>query len=319
VSEPIATWNPARGAWETSALNLLCGHLVPFSRTWPRSGSMRNGRCFQRPEWVPATSAGESSFSDGLLPTPVAHDDGKTPEAHLAMKARMPGGPCYSITSLAVAAQTLLPTPQSHDRAGAKTPEQIAVMRERGAGVHNLNETVAHDLLPTPRASANENRQTRRTPSQEAGDRGLCLAAEVLELLPEPAESLLPTPSAADGGGRSPEPQRGPEWGTAAAWHRPGAFGRYEAAVRHHEQALGRVVPSPVQPGKTGNPQLAPAFSEWMMGLPAGWVTDVPGLSRNAQLKVIGNGVMPQQGALALALLLDRAGFAGFKEAGEAA
>ena len=53
-----------------------------------------------------------------------------------------------------------------------------------------------------------------------------------------------------------------------------------------------------------------------MMGLPAGWVTDVPGLTRNAQLKVIGNGVMPQQGALALRLLLGRAGFA---EAGEAA
>lgn len=44
------------------------------------------------------------------------------------------------------------------------------------------------------------------------------------------------------------------------------------------------------------------------MGLPEGWVTDVPGLSRNAQLKAIGDGVMPQQAAMALRLLLDRAG-----------
>lgn len=44
-----------------------------------------------------------------------------------------------------------------------------------------------------------------------------------------------------------------------------------------------------------------------MMGLPAGWVTDVPGLSRNDQLHAIGNGVVPQQGALALRMLLDRA------------
>lgn len=40
------------------------------------------------------------------------------------------------------------------------------------------------------------------------------------------------------------------------------------------------------------------------MGLPEGWVTDVPGLSRNAQLKALGNGCVPQQVALALRLLL---------------
>jgi DNA (cytosine-5)-methyltransferase 1 len=40
-----------------------------------------------------------------------------------------------------------------------------------------------------------------------------------------------------------------------------------------------------------------------MMGLPDGWVTDVPGLSVNAQLKALGNGVVPQQAALALSLL----------------
>jgi DNA (cytosine-5)-methyltransferase 1 len=48
---------------------------------------------------------------------------------------------------------------------------------------------------------------------------------------------------------------------------------------------------------------LAPNFVEWLMGLPAGWVTEVPGLSRVAQLKALGNGVVPQQAALALQLL----------------
>ena len=42
----------------------------------------------------------------------------------------------------------------------------------------------------------------------------------------------------------------------------------------------------------------------WMMGLPEGWVTDVPGLTVNDQLHVIGNGVCPQQAAAALRLLL---------------
>jgi DNA (cytosine-5)-methyltransferase 1 len=48
---------------------------------------------------------------------------------------------------------------------------------------------------------------------------------------------------------------------------------------------------------------LSPAFVEWMQGLPAGHVTDVPDLSRNAQLKALGNGVVPQQAALALRIL----------------
>lgn len=40
------------------------------------------------------------------------------------------------------------------------------------------------------------------------------------------------------------------------------------------------------------------------MGLPVGWVTDVPGLTRNEALKALGNGVVPQQAAAALRLLL---------------
>jgi DNA (cytosine-5)-methyltransferase 1 len=36
-----------------------------------------------------------------------------------------------------------------------------------------------------------------------------------------------------------------------------------------------------------------------MMGLPAGWVTEVD-IPRNAQLKALGNGVVPQQAAAAV-------------------
>jgi DNA (cytosine-5)-methyltransferase 1 len=39
------------------------------------------------------------------------------------------------------------------------------------------------------------------------------------------------------------------------------------------------------------------------MCLPAGWVTEVPGLTRNAQLKALGNGVVPQQALAALRIL----------------
>jgi DNA (cytosine-5)-methyltransferase 1 len=41
-----------------------------------------------------------------------------------------------------------------------------------------------------------------------------------------------------------------------------------------------------------------------MMGLPQGHVTDVPGISRNDQLKMLGNGVVPQQAEAAIRHLL---------------
>lgn len=53
----------------------------------------------------------------------------------------------------------------------------------------NLRHVVS--LLPTPRASENDNQQTKRSPSQEAGSHDKNPAAEM--------DSLLPTSRATDG------------------------------------------------------------------------------------------------------------------------
>ncbi|MFA7763061.1 hypothetical protein [Streptomyces sp. NRRL S-448] len=50
--------------------------------------------------------------------------------------------------------------------------------------------------------------------------------------------------------------------------------------------------------------RLNPPLVEWLMGLPEGHVTAVRGLSRNAQLKALGNGVVPQQATAALHTLM---------------
>lgn len=79
------------------------------------------------------------------------------------------------------------------------------------------------------------------------------------------------------------------------------AWGAYEPAIRRWETILGRPAPNPTEPtGTDGGPRLSAAFVEHMMGLPAGWVTDVPEVNRNAQLRALGNGVVPQQAAEAL-------------------
>ena len=81
-------------------------------------------------------------------------------------------------------------------------------------------------------------------------------------------------------------------------------WGAYSDAIARWERALGRPAPAPTD--DLG--RLNPAFVEWMMGLPAGHVTAVPGPPRSAQLKALGNGVVPHQAAAAIRLLFARAG-----------
>ena len=80
----------------------------------------------------------------------------------------------------------------------------------------------------------------------------------------------------------------------------------YTGAIRRWE-ALHGASPSPVELSPTGKPRLSAHFTEWMMGLPDGWVTASEiGLTRNEQLKACGNGVVPQQ---AIAALQDMANY----------
>jgi DNA (cytosine-5)-methyltransferase 1 len=81
-------------------------------------------------------------------------------------------------------------------------------------------------------------------------------------------------------------------------------WGRYGPAIRRWEHAVGRAAPNPTEPGPRGGQRLSPRFVEWMMGLPDGWVTDVPELTRNDQLGILGRGVVPQQATAALRSML---------------
>jgi DNA (cytosine-5)-methyltransferase 1 len=90
---------------------------------------------------------------------------------------------------------------------------------------------------------------------------------------------------------------------TDVAWQ--GSWGAYAPAVARWEAVLGRPAPSPTEPGRDVRPRLSPLFVEWLMGLPEGHVTDPAiGLTRAQQLKMLGNGVVPQQCAMALRMLL---------------
>ena len=180
-------------------------------------------------------------------------------------------------------------------------------------------------LLPTPVAQPSGNTpedHLRKKPGREVVT-DLAIIAE--NGLIESGGRLLPTPMV---GSSSPAAHGQISGDFRSAMDRVIAdveeatteWGPYEAAIRRWEAAIGRLAPAPVRfDGKGGRPRLNPELTEWMMGWPAGHVTDpVIGLSRAEQLKACGNGVVPQQAAAALLEMLARPGVPSIRVAVEA-
>lgn len=123
------------------------------------------------------------------------------------------------------------------------------------------------------------------------------------------AVQLLPTPSASDAIMGLPRTSgRPPEKSTKLATRLEYTdYGDYAPAIARWEKVTGRAAPPPTNPPRRagGKPQLSARFVEWMMGLPDGHVTSPDlDLSRERQLRLLGNGVVPQQAALAVNTLI---------------
>lgn len=135
-------------------------------------------------------------------------------------------------------------------------------------------------------------------------------------LFSQPGGKLLPTPNtmehlpARTGEARERQLRRGEGPGASRRQSmgnlredivevEPGEWGPYAAAISRWESVLGRPAPAPTEEGPKGGRRLSAAFVEWMMGLPEGWVTG-HGLPLTAELKMLGNGVVPQQAITAL-------------------
>jgi DNA (cytosine-5)-methyltransferase 1 len=82
-------------------------------------------------------------------------------------------------------------------------------------------------------------------------------------------------------------------------------WGKFAPAIERWEKVIGRKAPAPTKAdGKDGSHRLSSLFTEWLMGLPERHITG-HNLSRAEELKMAGNGVVPQQAEMALRFLID--------------
>lgn len=190
----LGKWNPESSSWRTSRRSDT-GDSGGFSGTWPTSGTMRSGECYQLEELEPPTNENASSFwgtvttrtSGGRSPM---FRKGRTPTARemveqgrwFTPKAKPPGFNPENLYDKQGNLKTD-PTGRFYDEEGlhrtVSPKHQWEVMKRRWA---------------TPRAADGYNRDARKMRRERVEtDRDLNIRAQTLYLM---QETSWPTPQA---------------------------------------------------------------------------------------------------------------------------
>jgi DNA (cytosine-5)-methyltransferase 1 len=267
----------------------------------PAAGNFNDGEDAQ--QWLARQAAVKERLNNGngmgmplaiavqLLPTPNAglgehrRDNGQDPDKRRAQgrQVSLADAVCY-LPGQQPEVADLLPTPNASDgTGGGQHPD-----KREGHSRQLIDTVLALPLLQTPQA-----RDAKGLPGQGFNEGNLL--SQVIEV----------TPSEDDGWCEQCFVDYESATYVCDEYGYPSSqWGKYEPAIRRWE-SLTRPAPAPTERNKNGNPRLSAAFSEWLMGWPAGWVTDPDiGISRNDQLRIVGNGVCPQQAAAALRYLM---------------
>lgn len=190
----------------------------------------------------------------GGWPTPVANDDNKSPDAHMAMKARMGGGR-KTITSLQVVSQL----------AGWQTP---SVADGTGGHLTRGNERGGELLLPGQALAAAGWATPTVRDHKDCGDLSGSMqrtdgTARTDKLAYQATVSGYPTPRATDNRDRG-------DWFSPAIQRRVRIGKQIELTML--TGAIGQTPSgSPAPTGKRG--ALNPRLSLWLMGYPEEWAS----------------------------------------------
>lgn len=166
---PIATWNPARGAW-LDPTSYLCGHSAPYSATWPTSGITLHGVSYALPTSALPTPEPGCSSSRGLLNTPLT-----TTATGVQTLERQVGGRGSSTP--------MLGTPRTSSGNG------VGQYEDSERGTRGRLEAQVDQLLKTPNANLATNGGSQHPDKRKEGRHGPTLADEVEHLLPTPLTS----------------------------------------------------------------------------------------------------------------------------------
>ncbi|MEU9057014.1 DNA cytosine methyltransferase [Streptomyces sp. NPDC048384] len=280
-------------ALRSRGLDVVAADLaaIGYDARWMclRAGDSEVGACHRRDRWF-------------AVAYPAAEDPHLTarPERGTAAPGQAQGGRARADAGgrsglLAAPGRSLrlLPTPAAADGTGGPG---LSPKRQGG-----MNLRTAVTLLPTPAA-----RDWKSGASNLIGTNSRPLNEVVVNLLPTPTAARYGrNRSASQGASSRPSIEYlARDLADGSRWVATNGTD-YGPAIRRWEQVLGRPAPEPTEPGTKGNRRLSPAFVEWMMGADPGWVTGTDlGLSRSDQLKILGNGVVIHQAALAYRTLL---------------
>ena len=239
-SESFAWLDPDTSSWKTSQA-CLWGGWIPYSESWPKRGTMRNGQCWERTTLGPIIDANES----GYWPTPTDRGNYNRPQEGT-----------NSGTGLATAVN-MWPTPKAqncrapsiHGTGGMELQMAVQMWPTPNASdSFNANMKDNHDaergylqgmvqMVPTPRASDWKDGQPPKSKRRD----------DYAEMLPQFVK-MFPTPRASD------SKESGP---VGSKSHRHMKNRKYLCAVVKEEKNPGG--------------QLNPQWVEWLMGYSSGW------------------------------------------------
>ena len=279
-------WNTAKKIWQHSTDNHLFVLWEPFLETWPTAGIMRNGQVYELPTQAHLTT-GSESLSLPTLRTPTASqgEGGALGEEEARKRGNAVGirdqaMDLAKLNGAKVSREELnvLPTPTTRDYKDGTAPHERDGIVQTDT-ISRLLFNSGEILLPTPTAVEGTKSTTYNNVEEKKGQTNLTNVANTAAGVNAENKGYLGSTDV--------------EWG------------KFEPAIRRWEEVIGIPAPAPTKPdGKDGAHRLSSLFTEWLMGLEPGWITDV-GLSRNDELKACGNGVVPQQAELALRILLE--------------
>jgi hypothetical protein len=309
-------------------------YTANLASTQQKPGSMHSvtlAQVFHKPELFPT-------------PNTMEHREVKTPEQIAELKAKSPGG-YRNLRETVINELPTLPTPITTDYKngkssagyGANLPETAVTLiptpttrdYKDGSQPHERDGKVQTDtvaravinsgevLLPTTTAS--DWKGANNSGSGSASSRGIATVTTQVQLLKTPIAK-----EGLNGNTQTSTQKKGQLWlsndvqdislvnglreqdvNINLGSYSNVQWGKFEPAIRRWESIIGRPAPEPTKPdGRDNAHRLSSKFTEWMMGLPDGWITGHD-LKRNDELKLAGNGVVPQQAELALRLLLE--------------